>query len=166
MRIFLTGMPGSGKSTSGKMLAEKMKYPFLDLDELIETKESRSISSIFEQDGEAYFRQVESDVLKSTVRDNEKMVLSTGGGTPCFLDNTYFMKKKGKVVFLDIPIDILIERLKNEKHRPLLQTEKELRDTLNELYNKRIEVYNEADSVVHSFEELQVLVKEWQDATS
>jgi shikimate kinase len=161
MRIFLTGMPGSGKSTCGKLLAEQINYPFLDLDEIIEYREGKTISSIFEQDGEDYFREVESAVLKFTVEDNEKMVLSTGGGTPCFLDNTAFMKKHGKVVFLDIPLEILIERLKEEEHRPLLKTEKELKDTLVDLYNKRIAVYQEADYIVTSFEELKGLVDKW-----
>lgn len=161
MRIFLTGMPGSGKSTCGKLLAEQINYPFLDLDEMIEDREGETISLIFAQEGEPYFRQIESDVLKSTVQDNEKLILSTGGGTPCFLDNTAFMKKHGKVVFLNIPLEILIERLKHEEHRPLLKTEKELKDTLVDLYNKRIAVYRKADYIVNSFEELKYLVDDW-----
>lgn len=160
MRIFLTGMPGSGKSTCGKLLAEQLNFPFFDLDVEIETREGKTITSIFEQDGETYFRQVESDVLKSTVEDNEKIILSTGGGTPCFMDNLEFMKRNGNMIFLDIPLETLVERLKEKDDRPLLKTEKELKDRLEELYDKRIAVYLKADYIVNSFEELKDLVRE------
>lgn len=160
MRIFLTGMPGSGKSTCGKLLAEQLNFPFFDLDVEIETREGKTITSIFEQDGETYFRQVESDVLKSTVEDNEKIILSTGGGTPCFMDNLEFMKRNGNMIFLDIPLETLVERLKEKDDRPLLKTEKELKDRLEELYDKRIAVYRKADYIVNSFEELKDLVRE------
>ena len=162
MRIFLTGMPGSGKSTSGKMLADKLDYPFVDLDNVIEAREGTTISSIFEQKGEDYFRKLESESLKLTIEANQKLVLSTGGGTPCFLDNLELMKNYGKVIFLDIPLKVLAERLQKEIHRPLLQTDKELNERLEELYNQRIGVYRQADYIVNSYEDLELLVNNWK----
>src|SRR5438874_1229377 len=103
MKIFLIGMPGSGKTTTGKLLAEKLKLTFVDLDMEIEKSEGRSINQIFEKRKENYFREVESMILKKFCSSSESFVMSTGGGAPCFFNNIKQMNDSGKTIFLDVP---------------------------------------------------------------
>src|SRR5690242_5786179 len=120
MRIFLIGYMGSGKTHWGKQVAERLQLPFYDLDEVIIQSEQKSVNDIFETSGEEYFRVKEKDTLEKLVEENESMVLSTGGGTPCFFNNIEFMKKYGTVVWLNTHVDILLNRLIKERmHRPL-----------------------------------------------
>lgn len=120
MRIFLIGFMGSGKSHIGKRLAPKMGYEFIDLDQLIEANANKKISEIFKLEGEEYFRQLESTTLKS-LGQKDKIIISTGGGTPCFFDNMEWMKAHGKTIFLDVATTILVDRLlPRTAHRPLL----------------------------------------------
>lgn len=120
MRIFLLGFMGSGKSYSGQKLASRFGLDFIDLDIYIEEKEGRSIREIFEKEGEDYFRKVEQDCLLEMI-NKEKVVIATGGGTPCFFENMEWMNKNGITVFLETPVSLLIERLiAGMAHRPLL----------------------------------------------
>ena len=119
-KVFLIGMMGSGKSYWTKIISKWIKSAGYDLDRLIEMNEEKTISEIFSEDGEDYFRKTESKVLK-WFKEKKKYVLATGGGTPCFQDNMSFMKKEGVVIWLDESIDVLTQRLLEEKaQRPLI----------------------------------------------
>ena len=120
MKIFLIGLMGSGKSYWTKQLAKKYKTGGYDLDYLIEVKEEKAIAELFTEDGEAYFRKVESTVLK-WFEEKKTYVLATGGGAPCFFDNMAWMNKQGITIWLDEPLPVIAERLAPEKaHRPLI----------------------------------------------
>jgi shikimate kinase len=120
MKIFLVGLMGSGKSYWTKQLAKKYKTSGYDLDDLIEEKEEKTIAQIFTEDGEAYFRKVESTVLK-WFAEKKTYVLATGGGAPCFFDNMAWMNKQGVTIWLDEPLPVIGARLAPEKdHRPLI----------------------------------------------
>ena len=120
MKIFLVGLMGSGKSYWTKQLAKKYKAGGYDLDDLIEIKEEKTIAEIFTEDGEDYFRKVESTVLK-WFAEKKTYVLATGGGAPCFFDNMAWMNKQGVTIWLDEPLTAIAARLAPEKaHRPLI----------------------------------------------
>ena len=91
MRIALVGYMGSGKSTVGKLLSERMSIPFIDLDKVIETREGKTIAALFGEKGETYFRQLESNALIEILSQNTPFILATGGGTPCFLDHMHLL---------------------------------------------------------------------------
>ncbi len=119
-KIFLIGMMGSGKSYWTKKIAKWIKSAGYDLDDLIEMNEEKTISEIFNEDGEDHFRKTETKILK-WFKEKKKYVLATGGGTPCNQDNMNWMKKEGMVIWLDESIDVIVSRLVNEKaHRPLI----------------------------------------------
>lgn len=120
-KIFLVGMMGSGKSYWTKFLSKKIKTGGYDLDYLIESNEEKTIAEIFAEDGEEYFRKQEAKILR-WFKEKKGFVLGTGGGTPCFSDNMDWMNKHGLTIFIDAPIEQLVERLKPEKdHRPLIK---------------------------------------------
>jgi shikimate kinase len=138
MKIFLTGMMGTGKSYWSKLLSKKLKAGGYDLDFLIESHEEKTISEIFAEDGEEYFRKTEAKVLR-WFGEKKMFVLATGGGTPCFHDNMGWMNKHGITIWIDEPVEILAARLLPEKaDRPLIRdlSDEEL---LNFLAKKRAE---------------------------
>lgn len=156
MRIFLIGFMGSGKTHWGNLLAKRLQLPFYDLDEEIEAREKKSISQIFATNGEEYFRMMEREILESIINDHTSLVLSCGGGTPCFFNNIDLMKKYGVVVWLNSSIDALYERLVREKNkRPLLKniSNDELKSYILKKMNDRRLYYEQADI---SVEEEQV----------
>ncbi len=113
---------GSGKSTVGRLLAEKLNMNYLDLDSFIEEKENLSIDEIFAQKGEIYFRTVEMKYVKEILELEGDYVLSMGGGTPCYGNNLAELNSKSKTVYLRAAIGTLVERLKNERqNRPIIQ---------------------------------------------
>ena len=114
---------GAGKSTIGKELAARLNYRFIDTDLLIEEKENMSISELFQQKGEKYFREVERDVLIEAASNDENFVMSTGGGAPCFMDNMELLNSFGITVYLKMDANDLYARLSDtrESVRPLLQ---------------------------------------------
>lgn len=119
-RIFLIGMMGSGKSYWAAKIAKWIKAGGYDLDDLIEMVEETTISAIFAEEGEAYFRKLETKILK-WFSEKKKFVLATGGGTPCIQENINWMKKEGLVIWLDESIEVLVQRLSiNKSHRPLI----------------------------------------------
>jgi shikimate kinase len=119
--IFLVGMMGSGKSYWGKRLSEACGCPFVDLDQSIERGEGASISRLFEYRGEAVFRALEGSYLRTLLDKEGPLVVSTGGGTPCFFDNMAFMNRHGRTIWLDIPPAVLEQRLLADGlGRPLL----------------------------------------------
>ncbi|RME94383.1 MAG: shikimate kinase, partial [Bacteroidetes bacterium] len=109
-RIYLVGFMGSGKSHVGYRLGQQLGLPFLDLDRRIEIEQRKSIRDIFEQEGADHFRQIERRVLHDTCY-YPPYVIATGGGAPCFFDNMDWMVHHGLTIFLDVPEDILLERL-------------------------------------------------------
>jgi shikimate kinase len=121
MKIFLIGFMGSGKTTLGRKLASKMDYEFIDLDHKLEQQVELSIAEYFSFFGEDAFRKLESEVLKKTVY-SENVVISTGGGLPCYFDNMDWMKANGKTVYIKLSPKTLADRLETGKEeRPLLQ---------------------------------------------
>jgi len=136
-------MPGAGKSTLGKPLADALSFDFVDLDQAIEQQERTSISVIFEKKGEPYFRELEHDILQSQINRKENLVISCGGGTPCFFGSMQLMNAVGLTVFLDPPMDLLVERVLQNSDRPLLANE-EPEKKLKRLYEKRLPFYAQA----------------------
>lgn len=121
MKIFLIGFMGSGKTSLGKKLAGAMQVQFFDLDQKIEEYTAKDIPTIFQQQGEGVFRQIEAEILRKTIDLNQHFVLSCGGGTPCFHQNMEYMKSLGTTIFLDVDQEILLGRLrKNNSGRPLI----------------------------------------------
>ncbi len=123
MKIVLVGYMGSGKTTIGKLLANKLKISFLDLDEVIEQGLEDSISNIFNGKGEIFFRKKEHEYLIDVLSKKEQLILSTGGGTPCYSGNMETMLTLADHVFyLKVSIPGLVKRLLLEKeHRPLIK---------------------------------------------
>lgn len=136
-------MMGVGKSTVGKNLAKKLKYNFIDIDKLIETKEKSSISLIFKNKGESYFREIENEItLQELNKDNS--VISLGGGA--FLNKSIrsCVKKTSVSFWMDVSTNELIKRLKKTDKRPLLY-KKDINDTIKKIYLDRKKIYNEAN---------------------
>lgn len=161
MRIFLIGFMGSGKSHNGKKLAQALNYNFIDLDDYIEEKAKQSIEQIFQQEGETYFRHLEQTCLKSMTQFNN-IVVSTGGGAPCFSDNMQWMKEHGISIFLNPPVDVLLHRLlPRTAHRPLLKgkSKAELRQYIQHKLDERMPIYNQADFIVTLLKESEDVVK-------
>ncbi|MEM9258298.1 MAG: shikimate kinase [Bacteroidota bacterium] len=126
MHIFLTGFMGAGKSYTGRRLASLLDVAFIDLDERIEVTAGTTINTIFADQGEQVFRQLEADTLRS-LQTEIPGVVATGGGAPCYHDNMDWMNANGTTVFLDPPLSILVQRLEaGRSHRPLLHTADEL----------------------------------------
>jgi shikimate kinase len=148
MKIFLIGLPGSGKTTIGKQLAQALHLPFVDLDVEIEKAESKSVSEIFEKKKEPYFRKAETMVLKSFCYSDSDFVMATGGGAPCFFDNMEMINRSGKSIFLDVSARAIANRmLKTElASRPLLAktTPDEVKDRIEFLRSHRLQFYQQA----------------------
>lgn len=141
--IVLVGLMGSGKTTAGKLIAEKSGKIFVDTDELIEQETKKSINEIFEAYGEAYFRDLEIEIIKR-VSLSFNQVISTGGGAVENLTNINNLKKNGVIFYLYAPANKLFDRIKNEINRPLLRNNNPL-DTLEKLLDKREKFYSLAD---------------------
>lgn len=139
-------MPGSGKTTWGKKLANSLKYAFIDLDEMIEQKEGMSIENIFATKGEDYFREIEHKCLvETTLLDN--VLVSTGGGCPCYFNNIQIMNNIGVTIYLNVNKGLLVDRiLHSKKQRPLFFNllKAEIEKKIDELFLKRKIFYNEA----------------------
>ena len=114
VRIFLTGYMGAGKTTLGKAFARYMDIPFIDLDWYIEERFHKTVGELFIERGETGFRELERNMLHE-VAEFENVVISTGGGAPCFYDNMDFMNRTGKTVFLEVHPDVLFRRLRNAR---------------------------------------------------
>ena len=143
-KIFIVGMPGSGKSTMARYLCSQTNFKYLDLDEEIETKTQMTVKEIFENKDEDYFRSLETDLLDEIIQKENSFILATGGGTPCFNSNMEIMNKNGSTIFLNISIDILTERVSRKNKRPLLNSEN-IKETIINLYNKRIKFYEKSN---------------------
>lgn len=142
MNIILCGFMGSGKSTIGKLLAKKLDRKFIDLDDYIVKKRGMSINDIFKKYGEANFRKSETQSAKNiSLLDNH--VVALGGGTVVNPKNAEILKTSGKIIMLDILPETVYNRLKNDKSRPLLQTDDKLK-AITDMMNSRLPYYNNA----------------------
>ncbi|MDF2192540.1 GNAT family N-acetyltransferase [Paraflavitalea sp. CAU 1676] len=152
MRIILIGFMGSGKTHWGKQVAHRLNLPFFDLDEeVVKAEDGKTVTEIFADSGEEYFREKEKETMEKLVETNESMVLSCGGGTPCFYNNIEYMKKVGIVVWLNTSVDVLLQRLLKEKaKRPLIKDigDEELRAYILRKLNERRMYYEQADVVM------------------
>jgi shikimate kinase len=145
-KFFLIGYMGSGKTTVGKLLAKELNLQFIDMDLFIENRFRKSISAIFEEKGEAGFREIERKALHE-ITDFENVVISTGGGLPCFFDNMDVMNKTGTTIYLKISVEELANRLKNGKQkRPLIKDKnpEEIKAFIIQHLEKREGFYNKA----------------------
>lgn len=147
-RIFLTGMPGCGKTVVGRYLAEIMLLPFIDLDAVISKNAGMDINRIFAELGETQFRRMEAHWLREVSSHESEFVLATGGGAPCFHGNIEFMNSVGVTVFLDVHLDELCLRLmrRGTSKRPLLRhlSEEKLRSELHEKFEQRRPYYTQS----------------------
>ena len=144
--LYLVGMMGSGKTSTGRPLAERLGYGFVDADAVIEQAAGCSIPEIFERDGEAGFRSLESQVLNA-ISQRHSLVVATGGGVVTQPEN-WGVLHSGIVIWLDVVPDQLLQRLKADSTvRPLLQTD-DPEAALNTLLNERRPLYAEADLTV------------------
>ena len=145
-RIFLIGYMGAGKTTLGRALAKDMNIQFIDMDSYIETRFCKTISKIFAEKGEDGFREIERRILHE-VGDFEDVIISTGGGTPCFFDNVEYMNRQGTTVFLDVPEERLFIRLSIARNnRPLIKekNDEDLKSFITEQLEKRRPHYEKA----------------------
>ena len=149
--LILCGFMGSGKSTIGKLLSEKLGARFIDTDTYIEQKEGMTISEIFKTHGEDYFRQREYEVCEE-LSQLKKTVISTGGGTLLREENMRALKKNGVVFLLNISSRTVLTRLKNDTTRPLLQ-QADKEKTVKMMLSNRIPLYNRAADYVIDAEE-------------
>ena len=154
IRIFLTGYMGAGKTTLGKALSRKLNLPFVDLDWYMEERFHKTVGELFVERGEAGFRELEKNMLHE-VGAFEDVVISTGGGAPCFFDNMDFMNRNGKTVFLNVHPDVLFRRLRVAKQqRPILQGKQddELKEFIIRALEKRTPFYSQAQYVFNADE--------------
>lgn len=145
-RIFLIGYMGAGKTTVGKDLAARMGLSFVDLDGYIEGRYCKTVRQLFAEKGEEAFREIERKMLRE-VAMFEDVLISTGGGTPCFYDNMEFMKGAGTTVYLKVSVGQLAKRLELCKHsRPVLQGRSgdDLQCFIAESLRKREPFYSQA----------------------
>lgn len=123
LKVVLVGLPGSGKSTFGRQLAQELGFPFLDLDQQIEEKYLKKIPEIFSIYGEGKFREWETETLSGLLERDSSFILASGGGAPCFNDNMDLINSKSISVYLDVPLESISQRLQVSKvqNRPMFQ---------------------------------------------
>ena len=155
LKICIIGMPGSGKSTIGRILSKKLNYKFFDTDENIEDETKTKIKDIFAHEGEAHFRELETRVLSKLIKIN-KVVISTGGGI--ILKNKNILNKCFNI-YLQCDEDVLIERASRNKDRPLLY--KDIKKNMKNLFNERKDIYNKlADLKINTKSDIQKTITE------
>lgn len=142
VNLYLVGMMGAGKTTVGKLLAQHLGYGFVDTDDVIAQAAGRSITQLFAEEGEAAFRQLESDVL-AQVCAYTKLTIATGGGIVLQQKNWSYLHH-GLVVWLDVPVELLYNRLAEDTTRPLLQ-DTDPKAKLRSLLEQRTPLYSQAD---------------------
>ena len=150
MNLYLVGFMGAGKTTVGKLLANKLDRSFTDVDAYIESRYRRTIADIFEKKGETGFREIERRALLE-ISEFGNFVVSTGGGLPCFFDNMDLMNQTGITIYLKTNVNNLLERLYfNKQNRPLIKGKslEELRDFIETNLKKREPFYNQAKYII------------------
>jgi len=152
-RIFLIGFTGSGKSSIGKKLSNLLHFDFFDTDTEIERISGRSILQIFDEEGEIFFREKERTLI-AELSQKDNIVVSTGGGTPCFFDNMQRMNQTGLTIYLHASPNVLKQRITNQKHqKPLLKTvpDEQLTPHITQLLRQREPFYQQAQITVEAF---------------
>lgn len=144
--IVLCGFMGCGKTTVGKQLAKITNMEYIDLDQYIEQQQSTTISNIFAQHGEEYFRDLEHNAAKE-LSQKQGYIIAAGGGTLLYKRNVQALKQSGTVVLLNVPLNTIKHRLRYDKKRPLLQRPDKDK-VMEEMYNSRLPLYKQASDVV------------------
>lgn len=147
MKIVLVGFMGSGKSTVGKILSEKLSVPFVDLDSVVVERAGMSIPEIFRKKGESEFRKIEREALISELLKEGSFVLSTGGGAPAYSDNMEIINRFALSFFLYADFETLYGRISEDRNRPLTALKKE---ELERLYTDRLPFYKKARFTVNT----------------
>ena len=152
MIVFLIGMPACGKTSIGKRVAKKLKFNFIDLDSHLSIKENKSVGSIFSEQGEIFFRELETKYLKEISSTTLNTIISVGGGTPCFNNNIAFMLSVGKVVYLNTSIETLFLRLKEDTKRPMFigLSDNEIKEKIILLLEQRENFYLQAHHKINT----------------
>lgn len=149
VNIILTGLMGSGKSTIGKILSKMLKgYTFIDIDEVIVDLEGMPIVEIFEKKSEKYFRKIEKQVIQE-LSEEQDLIIALGGGAYEDKDTRNNLKKTGKTFYLKGSVEELLERIKDDKSRPLLQCDNP-KEKLKDLLNIREKNYLKADYIIET----------------
>ena len=165
VRIIIVGYMGSGKTTVGKALSKDLGIPFYDLDWYIESRMRKTVAQIFAEHGEEGFRKIEHNMLHE-VAEFENVIISCGGGTPCFFDNMDYMNGQGETVYLQASPNVLYNHLKMGKtERPLLKnkTPEEMQEFIAEQLEKRKPYYSKAKhtlnvDLLENYEKIKISV--------
>ena len=143
--VWLCGMMGSGKSATGRVLARKLDTDFTDVDDVIEEKLNMPVSRIFEEKGEAFFRRAEWDTIRKISEENRVHVISLGGGSLQNQQIVDHIKISGRLIFLNPPQSVLLERLQSAEDRPMLKRgDNSLDQRISDLLKKRMPLYQQA----------------------
>ncbi|TCS83990.1 shikimate kinase [Tepidibacillus fermentans] len=147
--LIFIGFMGVGKSTIGKELSRQLHLPFIDLDEEIVRRENRTISEIFQSEGESFFRKVESEIFADIVQNKKPSVIATGGGI-ILSDQNRSLMKPHLTILLEASLDSLFDRVtKQQQDRPLLKTDTDMKLRMKELYHQRLRLYRQsADFII------------------
>ena len=151
--VYLAGFMGAGKSTVGPILANTLGWNYYDLDKVIEERLGKKIKTIFEENGETFFRHIESEVLKE-LSHNNNVIISLGGGTIVNQNNLNIIKNTGKIIYLKASIDSIYKRVAFKRDRPNLIIDGEefskekLIQKINNLFSAREKYYNQADLTI------------------
>ncbi|TYA52507.1 shikimate kinase [Formosa maritima] len=166
MKIILIGYMASGKSLIGNDLAHVLNVKFIDLDHYIENKEGKTIQKIFSEKGEIFFRKIENKYLNDILNSESSLVLSLGGGTPCFSNNLEIIKGcfKSKSIYLNVSVHELSKRLIVEKeNRPLVkyvQTEEDMLEFVGKHLFERLPYYNQVDIIINGNNSKEEIIEE------
>jgi shikimate kinase len=161
--LYICGFMGCGKTTEGKRIAEEIGFDFMDLDDYIVNKYNQSIVNLFKDVGEEEFRNIETNALKECTQNHSKILIATGGGTPCFNNNLEFMKSNGLLIYLKLNEQELLVRLSQAKlNRPLIKDKnnEELLLYIEHLLKVREVFYSQADIIVDANHIDMILLKD------